>query len=197
MKRLLYCVLLPFLLSSALPAVAQPDAPEETRRPNLSEPVDFDIPGLGRANPKAREVLEKVLIARLSEDLALDDAQTVLLVRRYTEVRDKLAELRQKRADLMRQLREAVDSNNDNAKLTGLLEELQSIDGEMARTKEAAFDAMAADLTPWQRARVYIFFSEFENQMRRWLVEVRRERADKRGAGEGRLQRPDKQEKAE
>jgi hypothetical protein len=175
--------------------------PEIRPRPEIMRPGPdnaFEIPDVGPGNPRAREVLEKVLIARLSEDLALDDAQTVLLVRRYTEVREKLAALRQQRQEKMRELREAVEANEDNDKLTSMLEGLQALDREMEKTKQAAFDTMSVDLTPWQKARLYIFFSEFEAQMRRWLMEVRRERAGQRGPGEGRpAPRSDKPERPE
>jgi hypothetical protein len=173
-------------------------AAAQAAEPPRVNPLEFNAPGAGLAlrpdNPRAREVLEKVLIARLSEDLALDDAQTVLLVRRYTEVREKLGALRQKRNEKLRELREAVESNQESDRLSVLLDEMHAIDREMEETKRSSFDTMSADLTPWQKARLYIFLSEFEGQLRRWLNEVRRERAGQR---ENRpQQRPDKPEKS-
>ena len=55
----------------------------------------------------SRKLLEEVLMARLTHELALDEEQTVLMVRRLAEYRETMAALRRERAQLVRALREA------------------------------------------------------------------------------------------
>lgn len=126
---------------------------------------------------KSREFLEQVLLVRAAEELALDDEQTVLLVRRYTESRKHMYELRKRRAEEMQALDALLRESPDGPGIDAALEALRAIDQELHETRQESFERMGAGLTPWQRAQLYLFIADFENELRRWVMEMRRERA--------------------
>jgi len=130
-----------------------------------------------------RELLEQVMIARLSTALALDDAQTVLLVRRYMALRQEIAALRRDRAEAERSLRAALEGDASEERVAEGLQALQAIDEALLEARRRGFDAIADGLTTWQEARLYLFFSDFENNVRRWLSEVQSRVRERRGAG--------------
>ncbi len=130
-----------------------------------------------------RDLLEQVMIARLSTELALDDAQTVLLVRRYMALRQEIASLRRDRAEAERTLRAALEGDASEEQVAERLQALQAIDQALLDARRRGFDEIAGGLTTWQEARLYLFFSDFENNVRRWMSEVQRRVRERRGAG--------------
>ena len=115
------------------------------------------------------ELLQQVMVARLSQELALDDAQTVLIVRRFMGYQQEMREARRERAKNLRDLREALRTNAAPEQAEAKLSALIAFDQQMAALRETHFKAMSVDLTPWQQGRLYIFLSEFENELRQML----------------------------
>ena len=124
----------------------------------------------GRVDPKTRELLEQVMMARISNELALDDAQTVLLVRRFSELREKVQQLRRQRAKLAGELREAVEKKTDEAAIEEKLGALLELDKAAMALKSEMTARAGEGLTPWQRAKLYLFMEDFDSDMRRLLM---------------------------
>jgi hypothetical protein len=130
-----------------------------------------------------RELLEQVMTARLSKELALDEQQTVVLVRRFTEFREEMHALRMERGRILRDLRQATRTAQDEEAITENLAALMELDERAARARRELFESASGGYTPWQRARLYIFMTEFEGDMRR-MVQRARERHEG-GPGDG------------
>jgi Sec-independent protein translocase protein TatA len=137
-------------------------------------------PGKGHGGPngrmmneETRELLEQVLVARISRDLALDDEQTVLLVRRFAEFRERLGELYRERGRRLRELKQAVRDNTSEENIAALLNELMAIDDRITAARREAMQLSEMDLTAWQRAKLYIFLGDFEGDMRQLLQRAR------------------------
>lgn len=167
-----------------------PAAPEETAQP---VPAETAVPG-GQAAPATpevagqqvdpKELLEQVMMARITKELALDDQQAVLLLKRFSEYRDQLSSMRKKRFELMRDLKSVVKNAQGEQEINQKLDALIAHDEETTRSRMELFDTLSGDLTAWQRARLYVFLTEFEGDMRR-MVQRARERFQGEG-GEGR-----------
>lgn len=131
---------------------------------------------------QTRELLEQVMLARVSKELSLDDEQTVIMVRRFAEHKEEMRALLRERGARMRALSAAVRGNVDAATLEEALEAVQEADARIMSLKFSTYESLGEGLTAWQRARLYLFITEFEDDMRR-LVQQARDRA--RLGGEG------------
>jgi hypothetical protein len=172
-----------------LPVVAQPTA--ETAAPQ--ERVEENAPATGknagerrRTGPgqETRKLLEQVMIARLSKELSLDDEQTVLLVRRFAEQKQEVVSLNRERQVRMRELSASVQDGKDEGLIEERLAAVRDIDTKLHIAKTATLESLGEGLTPWQRARLYLFLVEFESDMKRLLQKARERNAP--DAGEGR-----------
>jgi hypothetical protein len=167
---------------SAAQAAAKPSAetqPEE-RTPARRNHDRNGGPATAQGDPqKSREMralFEQVMIARLSQELELDDAQTILLVRRIGEVKEKAAQIRKERSRALREIQERTASDRNSSEIAPALQKLMQADQELARLRLEAYEKAAEGLHDWQRARLYIFLQEFDSEMRR-LIERARSRA--------------------
>ncbi len=134
-------------------------------------------PGGGRMlDDEARELLEQVMLARLSRELELDSEQTVLMVRKYAAFREEMVVLREKRAALARDLRAAVKEQAGDARVSELLGKLRAADEDIARARLSIYDEISADLSTEQKAKLYLFIAEFESQLRKWVMRLQRRR---------------------
>lgn len=182
MNRMLICLLLAGVMGYSAAQIQDPLPPPEPGmaadenpaggRPWLKRRPEGDTGNRG-VDPATRELLEQVMIARMSRELALDDEQTVLLVRRFSEFREQIRERQRRRAEMARDLHDELRKSKDNADIQAKLEVLMAFDAETEQLRRGVFDAAGADLTPWQRARLYLFVGEFESEMRNLLQQAR------------------------
>ncbi len=125
---------------------------------------------------ESRKLLEEVLMARLTRELALDEEQTVLMVRHLAEFRDKMAALRRERMVLSRNLRQAVREGKDEEAIAKVLEEVVAHEAKAAEARREIIDFDGFELTTWQKAKLYLFIVDFENDMRRLLKQAQERR---------------------
>lgn len=145
----------------------------------------------GKGNADSRELLEEILMARLTRELALEDEQAVLLVRHMTEFRDQMMALRRERGEKMRALRQAVRESKDESRIQHLMEEVRAVNEKSMVARNDVLDFDGFELTTWQQARLLVFLNDFEADMRRLLRRVQEHRAKDagrpgRGDGDGR-----------
>lgn len=132
----------------------------------------------------AREIMEAVMVARISRELELNDEQTVLMMRRISEFKQETDEARKRRGELVRALNEAVRSGAAEANVEAKLHELVDHDRALAEAKFGMFERAGEGLNVAQRAKLYLFLGEFETDMRKLIQKARM-----RAAGWG-YQRP-------
>jgi hypothetical protein len=165
--------------SGADPTAATVEAATEPRAGNAPPNT------MALKSGEARELMVKVMIARLSEELALDDEQTVLLVRQFSEHRQQLREMRRKHLRLNRELKAALRENEDEDAIEDKLSQMINNQEDMSTTSRLFHTESRVELTTWQRAKLYIFINEFDNDMRRLLSEARGFRRGGMGDGMG------------
>lgn len=181
-------------------AQAPPPAPETPQAapipaPPLPEPPAPGPERPGKAkkkpseDPAMRRMMEDMMIARLSQELGLSDEQTVLLVRKFNQFRSDAANLRKQRAELTRELKALVEKDKEDSAIEAKTQELGALDLKIAQARLDAFKESSAGLAPWQRAKLYIFASEFENEVR-GLVQKARERRHMLGEPEAAANKP-------
>tara|TARA_R110001592_G_scaffold163931_1_gene397922 strand:- start:101 stop:706 length:606 start_codon:yes stop_codon:yes gene_type:complete len=117
----------------------------------------------------SRKLLEDVLMARLTRELALDEAQAVLMMRHMAEYRDRLMTLRKERSEKLRALRQAVRESKDEAQIAACMKDVKEANAKNMMARDEVFDAEGLELTTWQQARLMIFLNDFEGDMRRLL----------------------------
>lgn len=168
-----WILMLTLVASVTLPAYAQ--APQAAPQEN----ADTKAPIAKKA--EVRQLIEEVMIARITKDLEMNDEQTVLIVRRFSEYRDKAREARQQRKKLVDEMKEALKSADNPGQVEEKLKAILALDTEIAQNRTAAFENMATSLTPLQRGKLYLFLADFENELRRMV----------QSAKEGKLQKPE------
>ena len=139
----------------------------------------------GPPDAKTRELLEQVMMARLSKELELSEEQTVILVRKFTEYREQARELRKKRYELLRQLQTQLKENKEDAGIAAKLEEIKQQDDSITQARRDLFTRASEGLAIWQQARLYVFMDEFESELRRVVQRAK----------EKELQRKEREEK--
>ena len=156
------------LILSVAPVVADDPAPKDGKE---EEVVTRDE----RAT-ESRKLLEEVLMARLTRELALDEEQTILMVRHLAEFRDNMAALRRERMVLSRNLRQAVREGKDEEAIAKVLEEVVAHEAKAAEARREIIDFDGFELTTWQKAKLYLFIVDFESDMRRLLKQAQERR---------------------
>ena len=173
------------LLTVSAIALAQggppPDAPGRGLGPRGGGGADR---GPGWAREDAREMVETLMMARLSRELKLNDEETVLMVRRIEEFKQKIGAKKRQRAELAKTLRESVESGAPDEEIQAKTRELMEADRAVAETRFGLFDEASKGLNAAQAARLYVFLSEFEDQMRKLVQRARARAAGGRGAWE-------------
>ena len=171
MKTLVWCLTIAAVILTATGAVAQPPPPGPPPGPLEAYPLD---PGASLEEKDTRELVETLLMVRLSRELALEKEQTVVMVQRVSETRDALQALRQERQALLSALRDSVQAGEDAAVIQENLQKMRQHDREMVETRQRSFDELAQGLTATQQARLYVFLEDFEGQMRQMAQQARR-----------------------
>jgi hypothetical protein len=132
--------------------------------------------GKDGSQAKAREMLEQVMIARLSSELKLNDEQSMMLMRRFTEARAEKQALGKERSEALHALRDIVDQNKDEAALNERLARLRDIDTKLASHKQRLQETMGADLSPWQKGKLVLFLDQFETDIKQMLRDAHERR---------------------
>lgn len=141
-------------------------------------PPPGEFPPDGRPGPRdagpGAEFMAEVMMARMSKELELNDEQTVLMVRRFSEMRERIKNIRRQRGDATRELDELLRKPDaDAVKAQALLRSMIELDEQVVGERRAAFDEISKDLDPIKQARLYLFLDRFENDMRRMIGEAR------------------------
>lgn len=126
------------------------------------------------------ELIESVMAARLAKELGLNEEQTVLMVRRFSDFREQLAEMKRLRQEKLRALRTALREKQSDEDVEAALQDLIAHDLQTLEFRKEAYQNAAGSLSTTQRAKLYVFVSDFEGDMRK-LIQQARER--RQGAG--------------
>lgn len=181
--RYIQWALAPAVISAIVAATAMAQPPDRAGRGPGGR--GGALMGIGGTDQDVRELVETLMVVRLSRELELSEDQTVLLVRRIGDHRETLNGLQRERRRLMQALREAVNNAENDGAVSAKLEELKVHDRKIADTKLELHAKLAEGLDLRQQARLFIFLQDFEENMRRTVERVRERSRMLEDAGRG------------
>lgn len=171
-----------------------PPPPGPGPRPACSEPPPGMGPGAGPhkgmlmkgvegacmpdlEDRDTRELIEAVMMAKLADELGLNDEQTVLMFRRFRDQKQQMADLGNKRQEALKALKETIKAGAADSEIAAALTKLIETDKAISQVRLDAFEKTADSFTITQRAKLYVFASDFERQMRDLIGKARERRA--------------------
>jgi hypothetical protein len=132
-------------------------------------------------NEDLQELVNDIMAARLARELALNDADTVVLLRRLGEYRAQLNALQKERREVMKSLKTALKGDAPETEIEADLAKLLDLDARAQGLKRDTFAKIGEGMSVAQRARLYVFYNDFENEMRRLVQKARERAAQRRG----------------
>jgi hypothetical protein len=153
------------------------------QRDPVDRPGHAPMPDLGWRQPPppqgppypgdTQDLLERVMLARMARELDLSDEQLVKIVRGLGEFRERLHALTLERSELMQALRASVGAQDAAQDAGATLDKLLALDGRLHEVRADMHGSLRGLLTPEQHAKVYLFLSEFDGQMKGLLDRAR------------------------
>lgn len=174
MKRVTAFVIAMMVFSAmARIAGAQPSEgpPQSSRAPRPAGPLMDELKRMSEDDVRA--LIETVRMVRLSQELGLNDEQTVLLVRQCNETKEETSKIQRERQEIAKELRELVTAGAPDSEIEKTLEHLIAKDKEAVMMRFDAFERAAAGLTPAQQAKLYVFMGDFEKRMRNLIEKAK------------------------
>lgn len=124
-------------------------------------------PLAAQERPPSAERLERMRMERLRQTLELDRQEAAALERQMGENRRAVREARARMADAERELRLALRNRPpDRRAIEHSLRSLEAERQALQRRHEAHERALAATLTPEQRAKLLLFNQQFDRRLR-------------------------------
>ncbi|MEO0137762.1 MAG: Spy/CpxP family protein refolding chaperone [candidate division WOR-3 bacterium] len=123
-----------------------------------------------------REIIEKVRIYKLTEELDLTEEQMTKLFPKLKAMRKDEQEFYRQRGTLIKELKNLLDEKADEGEILKILNKLQELQKKRHETQLKEFEEIRQILTPIQQAKFIIFQEEFEREIRELIREVRRRR---------------------
>jgi Spy/CpxP family protein refolding chaperone len=157
------------VLASALVAHGQQGPEGRAGRPGPGSP--------GRPRDEAFRMIDAYIVSNLQESLDLTDDQFVKLlplVRRLQIDRRAVAQRRQQALMEMRKL--LASGGATEPRVTELLKEVKTAEGDEGVTLRKDRDAIDASLTPIQQAKFRVLELEVEHKIRDLMAQIRAER---------------------
>ena len=125
----------------------------------------MSAPALAQDEAKTRELVGKVLLMELAEQLGLAPDEVGILMSEYAKYTAELDELKAAREAAKKSLAEAIDAGTSDSALLNLLDKLVDLDEQLAGLKVQYCEAYMADLSGEQLARLYLFLADFEQNV--------------------------------
>jgi len=132
-------------------------------------------------NGDLQELVNDIMAARLARELSLNDEETVLLLRHIADYRAQANALQKERREVLKSLKATLKSGAPEPEIEADLSKLQNLDAKVQELKRNTFAKVGEGMNVTQRARLYVFYNEFENEMRRLVQQARERVALRRG----------------
>ncbi|MEA3364651.1 MAG: hypothetical protein U9Q79_03335 [Candidatus Hydrogenedentes bacterium] len=162
-------------------AVAQPPQapPPGPRAERPAGPLMQELKRMDQED--VRGLIEMVRMIRLSQELGLNDEETVVLVRQYNAIKKEAGNVQKERQEIAKELRELVTTGAPDNDIEKTLDQLIAKDKEALMMRFDAFERAAAGLTPTQKAKLYVFMGDFEKRMRNLIEKAKAQFREQRG----------------
>jgi len=146
------------LTALALPAMAQQRMPGPA--PRSDRPTE-------EQREEVRKKMEAIRIARLTEELNLDEKTAAKFIPAITSLDQKRRILLKENQELLREMRALLNAPPpDEGKLKAAIHRIEKNHHEMLSLRDKEFAAIRDNLTVEQQARYLLFHQEFQREMR-------------------------------
>ncbi len=141
-------------------------------------PSQFDFPraGGGPLYPDiempAREVLERIFIARVASQLKLSDEQTVLFLKKFIDLQEQTKQLMEQRKKIADSLRADIKKKSEEInkdEIANLYNQLLETDKKIFEAKKKFVEDFSAGLELEKKAELYLILSDFEEEIKKFL----------------------------
>ncbi|MEO0122578.1 MAG: Spy/CpxP family protein refolding chaperone [candidate division WOR-3 bacterium] len=120
-----------------------------------------------------REIIEKVRVYKLTEELDLSEEQITKLFPRLKEMRKNEQEFHKQRMEIIQKLKELLDEKAKEQEIVKTLNRLQELQKKRFESQLKELEEIKQILTPEQQAKFIIFQEEFEKEIRDLIREIR------------------------
>ena len=120
-----------------------------------------------------KELISAVIMGRLAKELDLKPEETALMVQSFETFKDKVQNIKRQRAEMVKELKAAVAANVSDEEISTKLERLIELDKKIADSRLEFFRANSQNLPPSKKAKLYFFAGEFENDMKKLMMNAR------------------------
>ncbi|MEO0128931.1 MAG: Spy/CpxP family protein refolding chaperone [candidate division WOR-3 bacterium] len=120
-----------------------------------------------------REIIEKVRVYKLTEQLDLSEEQITKLFPRLKEMRKNEQEFHKQRMEIIQKLKELLDEKAKEQEIVKTLNRLQELQKKRFESQLKELEEIKQILTPEQQAKFIIFQEEFEKEIRDLIREIR------------------------
>ncbi len=120
----------------------------------------------------AADVLEKVLVLQLVDEVGVSDWGMVEVLQGYDEYREMMDGLDEQRAEKRAELAAAIEADESAARLTSLTRELMDIDMNILRTLQGSVSEAGSVLGTKATAQLYLLASDLDKAKADLLAEL-------------------------
>jgi len=125
-----------------------------------------------------REIIEKVRIYRLTQELDLTTEQATKFFPRLNELRKIEQVFQKERMDIIFELKKMVKNNVPDNEIAKSISRYETVLEKKAEGQKKIIQEMKEVLTPTQQAKYLIFQEEFEREIRELIREVKKRHPD-------------------
>ncbi|MCX7995857.1 MAG: hypothetical protein N3A65_08850 [candidate division WOR-3 bacterium] len=130
----------------------------------------------GSEDKDPREIIEKVRIYKLTEELDLTEEQMAKLFPKLKDMRKFESEFHRQRLELIHELKNLLEKKVNDQEIVKVLDKFQELQRKRYEAHLKEIESIKQILTPVQQARFIIFQEEFEREIRDLIREVRKRR---------------------
>jgi hypothetical protein len=154
--------------------IAQKQPAEEEAFREIQTHQDAFLSELGMDEQEVYKLIQSYMLVRLKDSLDLTDIQTVNLMKRIGDYKERLPRLKFYKGLLIAKLRILLKNSAPDKSVQNTLTELLDNEEKTVETLHNMITQAADDLTVAQRAKLYLFVGDFEEDIRRMAHHAQR-----------------------
>ncbi len=167
------------IFAFAFPAAAQntDEGQERTKEEKVFRKlIEDEVSAQSREQAENRdtiELVETLMMVRMSRALGLTDDETVVMIRRIGTYKDQVYALKWKRGRTLDELRQGVSGNASEEFIASRLDMLLDQDESIVSLTRTMIEEAQKDLTIEQTAKLYLFIGDFEQEMHQLILRAK------------------------
>lgn len=121
-----------------------------------------------------REIIEKIRIYRLTEELDLTDEQAVKFFPKLKELRKVEQDFFEERRSVIIELKALLKADADPEKIKSVIDAYRDLMKKRMEAQKNNLEEIQKLLSPVQQAKFIVFQEEFENEIREVIKQVKK-----------------------